>query len=51
MIPPMKQREAIADKLSAAGWTRGYCRAVTRPRLAVDRRRPRGDGRVLLRPI
>jgi hypothetical protein len=28
-MPPMKYRETIADKLSAAGWSWGYCSAVT----------------------
>jgi len=26
----MKYWEIVADKLSAAGWSRGYCSAVTR---------------------
>jgi hypothetical protein len=30
IIPPMKYQEIIADKLSAAGWSWGYCSAVTR---------------------
>jgi hypothetical protein len=30
IMPQMKYREIIADKLSAAGWSWGYCRAVTR---------------------
>jgi hypothetical protein len=29
---PMKYWEVIADKLSAAGWSWGYCSAVTRDR-------------------
>jgi hypothetical protein len=33
----MKYWEVIADKLSAAGWTWGYCSAVTTAWLAVDR--------------
>ena len=28
-MPPMRYWEIIADKLSAAGWTCGYCSAVT----------------------
>ena len=28
-MPPMKYWEIIADKLSAAGWSWGYCSAVT----------------------
>jgi len=28
-MPPMKYWEVIADKLSAAGWSWGYCSAVT----------------------
>jgi len=27
---PMKYWETVADKLSAAGWSWGYCSAVTR---------------------
>ena len=27
--PPVKYWDIIADKLSAAGWSWGYCRAVT----------------------
>ena len=30
IMPPMKYWEVIADKLSAAGWSWGYCSAVTR---------------------
>jgi hypothetical protein len=30
MIPSVKYWEIIADKLRAAGWTWGYCSAVTR---------------------
>jgi hypothetical protein len=33
----MKYWEVIADKLSAAGWTWGYCSAFTTASLAVDR--------------
>jgi len=29
IMPPMKCREIIADKLSAADWLWGYCSAVT----------------------
>jgi hypothetical protein len=29
-MPPVKYSEIIADKLSSAGWTWGYCSAVTR---------------------
>ena len=29
MMPLMKYWEIVADKLSAAGWTWGYCSAVT----------------------
>jgi len=45
IIPPMKYQEIIADKLSAAGWSWGYCSAVTRDgwRWIVDANR--GDGR------
>ena len=25
IMPPMKYREVIADKLHASGWSRGYC--------------------------
>jgi hypothetical protein len=41
----MKYWEIIADKLSAAGWTWGYCGAVARDgwRWTVDA--DRGDGR------
>jgi len=28
-MPPMKYWEIVADKLSAAGWSWGYCSAVT----------------------
>jgi hypothetical protein len=30
IMPPMKYWEIIADKLSAAGWSWGYCSAVTK---------------------
>jgi hypothetical protein len=30
IMPPMKYWEIVADKLSAAGWSWGYCGAVTR---------------------
>ena len=45
IMPPMKYWEIVADKLSAAGWSRGYCSAVTRDgwRWIVDARH--GDGR------
>ena len=38
---PMKYWEIVADKLSAAGWSWGYCSAVTRDgwRWIVDARR------------
>ena len=44
-MPPMKYWEIIADKLSAAGWSWGYCSAVTRDgwRWIVDAHS--GDGR------
>src|SRR5205085_4128171 len=44
-VPPKKYWETIAEKLSAAGWTWGYCSAVTRHgwRWIVDAYR--GDGR------
>jgi hypothetical protein len=44
-MPPKKYWEIIADKLSAAGWTWGYCGAVTCHgwRWVVDTRRC--DGR------
>jgi len=29
IVPPKKYWEIIADKLSAAGWTWGYCSVVT----------------------
>jgi len=29
-MPPVKYQEIIADKFSAAGWSWGYCSAVTR---------------------
>jgi len=29
-MPAMKYWEIVADKLSAAGWSWGYCSAVTR---------------------
>src|SRR5438034_10317379 len=29
IMPPMKYWEIVADKLSAAGWSWGYCSAVT----------------------
>jgi hypothetical protein len=29
ILPPMKYWEVIADKPSAAGWSWGYCNAVT----------------------
>ena len=29
-MPPIKYWEVVADKLSAAGWSWGYCSAVTR---------------------
>jgi len=40
-MPPMKCWEIVADKLSAAGWSWGYCSAVTRDgwRWVVDARR------------
>jgi hypothetical protein len=44
-VPPKKYWEIIAERLSAAGWTWGYCSAVTCHgwRWVVDARR--GDGR------
>jgi hypothetical protein len=30
IMPPMKYWEVIADKLSAADWSWGYCSAITR---------------------
>jgi hypothetical protein len=30
MMPPMKYWVIVADKLSAAGWSWGYCSAVTK---------------------
>ena len=30
IMPPMKYWERIADKLSAAGWSWGYCSTVTK---------------------
>jgi hypothetical protein len=29
-MPPMKYWETVADKLSAADWSWGYCRAATK---------------------
>jgi hypothetical protein len=45
IMPPMKCWGLIADKLSAAGWSWGYCSAVTRDgwRWIVDAHK--GDGR------
>jgi hypothetical protein len=45
IMPPTKYWEISADKLSAAGWSWGYCSAVTRQgwRWIVDANR--GDGR------
>ena len=44
-MPPMNYWEIIADKLHTAGWSWGYCRAVTPNgwRWIVDAYR--GDGR------
>ena len=44
-MPPKKYWEVITDKLSAAGWSWGYCSAVTRHgwRWIVDANK--GDGR------
>jgi hypothetical protein len=44
-MPPMKYWEIVADKLSAAGWSWGYCSAVTRDgwRWIVDAHK--SDGR------
>jgi len=44
-MPPMKYWEVVAHKLSVAGFTWGYCSAVTRDgwRYVVDAYR--GDGR------
>jgi len=36
----MKYWEIVADKLSAAGWSWGYCSAVTPRWMAVDNRCP-----------
>jgi hypothetical protein len=30
IMAPIEYREAVADKLSAAGWSWGYCSAVTK---------------------
>jgi hypothetical protein len=45
IMPPVKYWEIVGRKLSAAGWTWGYCSAVTRDgwRWTVDAYR--GDGR------
>jgi hypothetical protein len=45
IMPPVKYQEIIADKFSAAGWSWGYCSAVTRDgwRRIVDVHS--GDGR------
>jgi len=45
IMPPMKYWEVIADKLSAAGWTWGYCSAVTRDGWRWIVNAHRGDGR------
>ncbi len=29
-MPPMKHWETVADRLGAAGWSWGYCSAITR---------------------
>ena len=44
-MPPMKYWEIVADKLSAAGWTCGYCSVITRNgwRWIVDAHK--GDGK------
>jgi len=34
-MPPIKYWEIIADKLSAAGWSWGYCSVVTKARVAL----------------
>jgi hypothetical protein len=44
-MPPMKYWRVIADKLSAAGWTWGYCSAVTRDGWRWIVNAHRGDGR------
>ena len=45
IMPPMKYWEIVADKLHAAGWSWGYCSAVTQHgwRWIVDAHK--GDGR------
>jgi hypothetical protein len=45
MIPPVKYRETIADKLSAAGWSWGYCSVVTQYGWRWTTDVYRGDGR------
>jgi len=47
-MPPMKYWEIVGRKLTAAGWTWGYCSAVTRQgwRWTVDAHRE--DGRAFI---
>jgi len=40
ITPPMKYWEMVADKLSAAGFSWGYCSAVTRDLCVLDCWRP-----------
>ena len=44
-MPPMKYWEMITDKLSAAGWSWGYCSAVTRDGWRWIADAHRNDGR------
>jgi hypothetical protein len=39
-MSPVKYWQAIADKLSAAGWSWGYCSAVTTARALLKRKFP-----------
>ena len=44
-MPPMKYWEIVADKLSAAGWSWGYCSAVTPYRWRWVNLLIKGDGK------
>jgi hypothetical protein len=46
-MPPVKYWEVIADKLSAAGWSWGYCSAVTRDGWPWIVDAHRGDGLIV----
>jgi len=50
-MPPMKYREIIADKLSAAGWSWGYCSAVMQHKLlTVSGGAGAGHSALIVRP-